>query len=54
VIPPGRELVSTHILNLLHYGVEDRVAALATLLYVWFAGLSLVAVGLLDRRVIKL
>jgi iron(III) transport system permease protein len=53
VIPPGRELVSTHILNLLHYGIEDRVAGLAVLLYVWFAALSLVAVRLLSRRLIK-
>jgi iron(III) transport system permease protein len=54
VIPPGRELVSTHILNLLHYGVEDRVAALAVLLYLWFAGLSLVAASFLERRLFKL
>ena len=54
VIPPGRELVSTHILNLLHYGVEDRVAGLAVLLYVWFAGLSLIVSRFLARRLFKL
>ncbi|MCA9103637.1 MAG: ABC transporter permease subunit, partial [Planctomycetales bacterium] len=54
VVPPGHELVSTHLLNLLHYGIEDRVAGLAVWLYAWFAGLSLIITAVLARRLFRL
>ena len=32
VMPPGRQTLAIHLFNLLHYGVEDQVAAVALLL----------------------
>ena len=50
VVPPGTPPLSVRLLTLLHYGVEDRVAAicLAMTIASWAIGLAVIA--LLRRR----
>jgi iron(III) transport system permease protein len=46
VVPPGVETLSIHIFGLLHYGVEDRVAAICLALIGLFAIVAAVVYGL--------
>lgn len=48
VVPPGVSPLSVRVLELLHYGAEDRVSALCLTLAVLLAGLSLLATKLPD------
>lgn len=50
VIPPGREILSVHIFNLLHYGVEDQVAGICLALVAGFQAVAYVLAWLLERR----
>ncbi len=53
VVPPGIRPLSVHVFGLLHYGVEDQVAAICLLLIgcFWLATLAVYAVGV--RRVLR-
>ena len=53
VLPPGVTTISVRIFQLLHYGVDDRVAALALSVFAAMtalAGLTAAAVALRPRR----
>jgi iron(III) transport system permease protein len=49
VVPPRVKLLSIHIFNLVHYGVEDQVAGICLALLVVF-GLVAAVVGWLLKR----
>jgi iron(III) transport system permease protein len=54
VVPPGPTTISVRIFSLIHYGVDDRVAAICLLLVAALAGLTIAGVHLLpseDREV---
>jgi iron(III) transport system permease protein len=53
VVPPGRSTaITVRIFQLLHYGVDDRVAAISLLLGAMAAVLSMAGAHLMSRRVI--
>lgn len=45
VTPPGTPPLSVRLLSLLHYGVEDRVAAICLVLFAAYAGAAWIAVS---------
>lgn len=50
VLPPGVTTISVRIFQLLHYGVDDRVAALALSVFVALAALALLTAAITTRR----
>jgi len=50
VSPPGLEMLSVHVFNLVHYGVEDQVAGICLALTLGLCLLAVV-VARLARRV---
>jgi iron(III) transport system permease protein len=52
VLPPqrGATAISIHIFQLLHYGVDDRVAAISLLMVAGIAALTAIAAALLKRN----
>lgn len=50
VVPPGTPPLSVRLLSLLHYGVEDRVAAICLVLVLGYAAIAAAVLWLLPRR----
>jgi len=49
VVPPGPTTISVRIFSLIHYGVDDRVAAICLVLVLGLAALAAVVVRLMPR-----
>lgn len=53
VAPPGVDLLSVRIFNLIHYGVDDQVAGISLVLCIAYAAIALLAAAALKVRVAR-